>query len=918
MRIELFPLEEDLEGLESGFGREDPEQQLALAWALRQSQGARSLALLEALAPVLDRHPAWRARALTIQAEQAQLHLQPQQAQSLSEQAQRLFASSGDLVGVADALLPLMQLAYDADNAAQGDALLERFIALSEQAGDSARALHGRLVMGCQWIYRDRGRADAAVAGLIPEKLSDAHTMLAATMAQYQAMRATQLGDMAAGVRYFVLAHHAAMASGQLRRAIMSCCSAAYCFGQLRDPSHALEWVERGLELAGDTGWVGQIANCRFQVGECLCLLGRLDAARELLEEVLRSTAAHPGLRVVAQAQGKLAWVLIQQGEAARAAQLYQHLCERAAINQQFDTEVEALDGLAQAQLALGAPEQARATLQRCLTLARQHAYASGQLMALSTLAELERQQGRDGHSALSALQEAEQLTQQGQGPALTPALLAALADAHAAQGQHAEAFEAERRARLTAEAQASDEAQLRAMAMQAHFQGERLSQENEHLRQLAKSNAERIAALSSAHETLITLGRIGQEITAALQPDVLFERLDRHLRVLLEVNAFTVYSLDQPAQLLTPLYAMEDHRPLQARRIPLDSPVSFCAACVRQRELLLVEGDGITPSASQIPGASPMGSLMFAPLQVGDRLIGVLSLQARRPRAYGEREIAIFRSLCAYVAVALDNALAYANLGQLQRRLAEQERLASLGSLVAGVAHELNTPVGNSLLAASTLQDALHQLQQQLGQQQLRRSDLLSFMEQSEQALELVLNSMRSASALVSGFKELAVTREPLQRGSFQLDELCRASLGPLTPRFMQQGIALHLDLPSHLRLDSYPAALSQALSILLDNALVHAFEAGQSGEVWLRAGHDGERLWLQVRDNGRGIHPSWHARVFEPFVTSRFGHGGNGLGLAVARNLVHGVLGGELSLHSDAGAGTEFRLLLPVQAPG
>ncbi|MDT8999780.1 HAMP domain-containing sensor histidine kinase [Paucibacter sp. APW11] len=920
MRVELFPQDEDVDGLAPAEALKawsgDPEQALRLAWAWRQSHVSQSRALLDAAAEGIAAEPAWQARAETILAEQAQLEQRHADAATLIARAEQRFQALNDPLGLADVLLVRIMLAFDRGENDLAEALAPRAIAAALQAGDLGRRGHLQLMWACSWVSRDQRRAAELAEGLLPPRLADAPLALQATMAQYLAMQETQQGDFASAIHHFVLGHHAALASGQLRRAIMSCCSAAFCFGQLLDPGHALEWIERGLALARDTGWPAQIANCRYMMGQALFLLGRFDAAREVLEEVLLATRDNPGLPVVGQAEERLGRVLLQQGQAAEAAQLFDRLQHRALSQQYSDLEAEALDGLAQAQLALGDDVAARQSVQRALDVARRHGYASGALMALKTLAQIERSEPA---TALQVLQQAEGLSQASQGLKLGADLLVAMADAYAAQGRHAEAFAAERRAREVAAQQASDEAQQRALAMQAHLESQRLSQENEHLRQLARSNAERIALLDRSQETLQAISRIGQEITATLLHEHLFERLSRHLRSLLPVNAFTVYRLNAEAQRLEPLHAAEDGRALLARRIPLDDPNSFAAACVRERQLLQIDSDGVIPSRSQIPGASIMCSLMFAPLQLGERIIGAMSLQSRQRQAFGERELAIFRSLSAYLAVALDNAQAYAGMAQMQHRLAEQQKLAALGSLVAGVAHELNTPVGNSLLAASTLQDGITSLRREINGQQLRRSSLSRFLDQSDDGLAVILSSMRNASTLVRSFKELAVSRETHPRERFRLDEVCRAGLAAQQARYDRSGIELQCLLPSGLEIDSHPTALVQVLSILLDNALVHAFgeQAPEQSGVRIEARIEGEQLQLSVRDNGRGIDDAMQTRVFEPFFTSRFGQGGNGLGLAVARNLVHGVLGGDLSLRSAPGQGSEFLLLLPLQAP-
>ncbi|HMU80696.1 MAG TPA: histidine kinase dimerization/phospho-acceptor domain-containing protein, partial [Microthrixaceae bacterium] len=154
------------------------------------------------------------------------------------------------------------------------------------------------------------------------------------------------------------------------------------------------------------------------------------------------------------------------------------------------------------------------------------------------------------------------------------------------------------------------------------------------------------------------------------------------------------------------------------------------------------------------MPGTLVMGSVLVAPLIVAERVIGAMTVQSPQGNAYGEREKLIFRNLCAYAAIALDNARAYQRLGQLQRHVMAQEKLAALGAMVAGVAHELNTPIGNSLLVASTLLGSAREFEQRVSQQALRRADWEQFAGRSREGLEVIERSMEAAASLVRSLR--------------------------------------------------------------------------------------------------------------------------------------------------------------------
>lgn len=256
-------------------------------------------------------------------------------------------------------------------------------------------------------------------------------------------------------------------------------------------------------------------------------------------------------------------------------------------------------------------------------------------------------------------------------------------------------------------------------------------------------------------------------------------------------------------------------------------------------------------------------------------------------------------------------------NLTAAQEQLVQSEKLAALGNLVAGVAHELNTPIGNALLATSTLADRLKEFRVTM-QTGLRRSDLDNLLATIATASDIGARNLYLAADLVTSFKQVAVDQTGAQRRTFDLAEVIREIVLTLQPTFKHTPFQIETKVPDDLTLDSYPGALGQVLTNLINNALLHGFEGREQGMIRIEAeATAGEKIKLVVRDNGRGISADRQKRVFEPFFTTRLGHGGSGLGLHIVFNMVTGVLGGVLSLNSQEGVGTEITLLLPRKAP-
>ena len=256
--------------------------------------------------------------------------------------------------------------------------------------------------------------------------------------------------------------------------------------------------------------------------------------------------------------------------------------------------------------------------------------------------------------------------------------------------------------------------------------------------------------------------------------------------------------------------------------------------------------------------------------------------------------------------------------LVRAQRQLVESEKLAALGGLVAGVAHEINTPLGVGVTAASHLQHETEQLAKLVAGGKVNRSELDRYVDQARQSSDLVLRNLERASQLVRSFKQVAVDQSSEQRRVFKLREYLSEVLMSLHPRIKKQRTEVEIRGDENLVMDTYPGALYQILVNLVINSLVHAFDEQQGGRIDIEVGTDGDDVVIDYRDNGKGMSESVQKRVFEPFFTTRRGSGGSGLGLHIVYNLATQVLCGRVSCDSALGRGTHFHLQLPRVAPG
>ncbi|MBK8387344.1 MAG: PAS domain S-box protein [Candidatus Accumulibacter sp.] len=258
------------------------------------------------------------------------------------------------------------------------------------------------------------------------------------------------------------------------------------------------------------------------------------------------------------------------------------------------------------------------------------------------------------------------------------------------------------------------------------------------------------------------------------------------------------------------------------------------------------------------------------------------------------------------------------AALRQAMHQLVQAEKLAALGHLVAGVAHELNTPLGNARLVAGTLGEHLHEFASTVESGTLRRSHLATFLARAREAVELLARNTARAADLVGQFKQVAVDQTSMRRRPFDLRQTIEELLVALRPQFKRSAHRIELDIPTALHLDSYPGPLEQVISNLIGNSLIHGFVGIDAGCIGIDAAPvDAGHIRLCYRDNGTGIPEPILNRIFEPFFTTRLGCGGSGLGLYIAYNLVTGVLGGTVAVRSQPGQGTVFDLVLPMVAP-
>jgi signal transduction histidine kinase len=254
------------------------------------------------------------------------------------------------------------------------------------------------------------------------------------------------------------------------------------------------------------------------------------------------------------------------------------------------------------------------------------------------------------------------------------------------------------------------------------------------------------------------------------------------------------------------------------------------------------------------------------------------------------------------------------ATLHQYQHQIVETEKMASLGQMVAGVAHEVNTPIGLGVTASTLLQDKLADIQKAFDDKKLTSSQLAKFLSESKENLGIIYRNMERAASLISSFKRVAVDQSNDNRRQFSMLQLINEVLLSLRPNLKKTQHQVIVSCPSGLVLDSKPGPINQILINLTMNSLIHAFEHIEQGEITIDVMVEHNNCRLVYADNGAGVPESIKKRIFDPFVTTKRGEGGSGLGLHLVYNLVTQALNGKIQLESTLGQGIRIQIDFPV----
>jgi len=248
------------------------------------------------------------------------------------------------------------------------------------------------------------------------------------------------------------------------------------------------------------------------------------------------------------------------------------------------------------------------------------------------------------------------------------------------------------------------------------------------------------------------------------------------------------------------------------------------------------------------------------------------------------------------------------------QATLVRAEKMAALGSLVSGVAHEINTPIGIGVTGTTHLEDITRHFRQLFTTNAMKKSDLSHFLDECEETSHIIHSNLQRASELIHSFKQVAVDQSSEERRRFNIKSYLEEVLLSLYPAFKKTLYTVTLECPEDLDMDSYPGAFSQILTNLVMNSLIHGFEDSPAGKITLEIKQVESNLHWTYKDDGKGMSTEYIKKVFDPFFTTKRGSGGSGLGMNVVYNLVCERLGGTIECNSNLGHGIVYQISIPM----
>jgi len=357
----------------------------------------------------------------------------------------------------------------------------------------------------------------------------------------------------------------------------------------------------------------------------------------------------------------------------------------------------------------------------------------------------------------------------------------------------------------------------------------------------------------------------------------------------------------------------------------------NLISVAIRERRVVHEPDVLVSGGYSALQKTSGYRSILVVPMLRDEVAIGAIAVMRLEPKLFPKAQVELLKTFAGQAVIAIENTRLFTelqarttqltqsleDLHAAQDSLVQTEKLAALGRLVAGVAHELNTPVGTSLTVASAFINKADRFEADIASGDVRRSSLTEFIASSREAASQIMVNLNHAIDLIQSFKQVATDRNVSDRRGFDLGQVTEQVVKGL--RFgLRRNLVVNVACEPDLAMNSYPGPYGQVLTNLVINSAVHAYPDGARGAVHIAGQASGKHnVEVLFSDDGCGMSPEVRRQVFDPFFTTRRDQGSTGLGLHIVHNIVTNRLGGRINLETRQGAGTKFRIIMPREAP-
>lgn len=425
--------------------------------------------------------------------------------------------------------------------------------------------------------------------------------------------------------------------------------------------------------------------------------------------------------------------------------------------------------------------------------------------------------------------------------------------------------------------------------------------------------------ALAESYRDMTLLQMLAKQITASLDLQEILFLCHKSLNEIMDVHVLAIGIYRSETQSLEFSHWLENGRLMDRFELKLRPETNLASVSFnQQREIDIQQREQFLLYLPEIPppiNGAPMQSVLYFPLVVDGEHIGCLSLQSPRVEAFAPQQINLVRTLTSNIAIAVANAQIVARLQQTQQQLVMQEKMASLGGLVAGVAHEVNTPLGICVTAASHLQLELKAITLAHQQRKLLVPEFERFLDTANTAALMLTQNTERAAALINSFKQVAVDKSAISLREFDVPEYLKEVIRSLQPELNRRHCQLQLISDPGISLYADAGSLAQLLTHLVMNSLQHGFgeEMQVKPLIELKILKTASHIQLEYRDNGCGMSADTLKRLFDPFFTTKRSEGNSGLGAHIVYNLVTAQLNGSIYASSEPGLGLYYRILIP-----